>query len=100
MGRLVRLLPCRSGPSVDTSLSQMELKERDAAAELEPGLALGWEKRPTGCVVWGKGFTVRLVWDPGGWCPLGQALGQEGPGMLGDLLMHSRSSPGGCLDGG
>lgn len=40
---------------MDTSLSPMGLKERDAAAVLEPGLALRWEKRSTGCVVWGKG---------------------------------------------
>lgn len=42
---------------------QMGLKQTDAAAVLEPGLVLGWEKRSTGCMVWGKEVIVRLARD-------------------------------------
>lgn len=49
----------------------------------------------------GKGGYCEAGGGPGGGsCPLGQVLDQEGPGMLGDLLMHPRSSPGDCLEGG
>lgn len=84
VGPLVQLSQCRSSPSVDVSLFQMGLKERDAAVVLEPGLALGWEKRFTGCVVWGKGVTVRLVGGAGvGGVPWVECWARKDQGCLG-----------------
>lgn len=49
----------------------------------------------------GRGDYHEAGEGPGGqWCPLEQGLGQEGPEMVGDLLVQSYLSLEDCLDGG